>query len=254
MDNKKYHKTSAISKSQLDLINVSPAHYRYRMDNPEPDTKPAFVFGSLVHTLILEPDLFNSEYAIAPLVDRRTKIGKERYAKFQKENENKKVISQSDLSIAADMAYSVSQSAAGDLFQNGAAETSVFWEDPRTHAELKCRPDYLKQGQVIDLKTTADASPKGFAQSVWKYRYHVQAAHYLDGFNNKPFHQFIFVAVEKTPPYQVGIYTLSDEYINEGLKIRNRNLDTLLRCKEYNQWGDYSQSGAQELAKPEWMK
>ena len=33
---------------------------------------------------------------------------------------------------------------------------------------------------IIDLKSTVDASPKGFQRSVANYRYHVQSSHYLD--------------------------------------------------------------------------
>jgi hypothetical protein len=91
LSNEEYHAdTSAISKSGLDLVHRSPAHYyAAKLDPDRPAEKkdtPALRFGRAFHTLVLEPDLFFQEYAVLPeKVDRRTKAGKEAWAEFEAE-------------------------------------------------------------------------------------------------------------------------------------------------------------------------
>lgn len=75
MTNAEYHADPAISKSDLDLINRSPSYYKYVKGNPRVQTA-AMLLGSAVHKLVLEPEDFGEEYAVAPLADRRTKPAK----------------------------------------------------------------------------------------------------------------------------------------------------------------------------------
>ena len=57
MSNEAYHAYDGISKSGLDLIARSPAHYAYRTAS-EPTR--AMVIGSATHAAILEPEVFAS--------------------------------------------------------------------------------------------------------------------------------------------------------------------------------------------------
>ena len=70
---------------------------------------------------------------------------------------------------------------------------------------LKTRPDLMLESEqtVFDVKTTQDASPKGFLKECIKYGYFLQGAHYvytckLAGYDVK---KFSFIACEKTAPY-----------------------------------------------------
>ncbi len=84
----------------------------------------------------------------------------------------------------------------------GKAEQSYFWTDKETGLGCKCRPDYMFDdgSTIVDLKTTTDASLKGFSRSVCNFRYHVQAGFYLHGIEQstgvRP-DRFIFVAIER---------------------------------------------------------
>ncbi|QKN87938.1 putative exonuclease [Acinetobacter phage vB_AbaP_Alexa] len=61
--NHDYHKGPGISKSGLDLIAQSPAHY-YHAVNAANDNEPtaAQAFGTAFHTLLLEPEVFAATY------------------------------------------------------------------------------------------------------------------------------------------------------------------------------------------------
>jgi exodeoxyribonuclease VIII len=110
------------------------------------------------------------------------------------------------------------------------------------------------EGVIVDLKTCEDASPVGFARSVAKFRYHVQAAFYQQGLNEHNitgFEKFIFIAVEKSAPFNIGIYKLDYEAIEQGELEIARNLETYRICKETNRWGGYA-TEVQKLSLPKY--
>lgn len=142
----------------------------------------------------------------------------------------------------------------------GVAERSVYWREGRILC--RCRPDWWRDdGVLVDLKTTADASPEAFARSVAKYRYHVQAAYYLDGCRKaikqagingvKPPKAFVFIAVEKTPPYNVGVYRLNSEAEELGREEYKRDLVSYARCHQSKAWPGYSEN-IESLSLPRW--
>ena len=74
MSNADYHAHSAISKSGLDLIEKSPAHFFYA----EREKTKEMVIGSAFHDLVLLPETFNELYIIKPAeMNFSTKAGKE---------------------------------------------------------------------------------------------------------------------------------------------------------------------------------
>ncbi|NCW70201.1 MAG: hypothetical protein EBV86_16875, partial [Marivivens sp.] len=123
------------------------------------------------------------------------------------------------------------------LLSEGKAEQSLWWDDEQFDLRCKCRPDWWNGDIVIDLKTTQDASPRGFASSVAKWRYHVQQMHYLQGTKAA---RFVFVAVEKEYPFNVGVYELDNEACGIGEELRQRDMNRIKTCKERNQWPGYS--------------
>ena len=139
----------------------------------------------------------------------------------------------------------------------GKAETTHMWTDAGFGLECKCRPDWLTNDGsiVVDLKTTKDASPRGFKQSVANYRYHVQAAWYLHGLEQatgKRPDQFIFICVESTAPYAVAVYAADAEMIERGHDQAMRDLAKLAVCKAADHWPSYSEQ-IETLSLPAWM-
>jgi exodeoxyribonuclease VIII len=255
LTNAEYHSLPAVSKSHLDLIARSPRHYWHRYLNPEavpPEPTPAMVVGSAVHTRALEPDRYELEYAVAPAIDRRTKAGKEAWEAFQADAKGKTVLTaeQHELSAAVAAAVREHPAAALVLGKPGACEQSYQWTDETTGEVCKCRPDWLSEcGRlVVDLKTTDDASPAAFQRSVQKFRYHVQAAWYLRGLGAE---QFVFIAVEKAPPYLVGVYVATPEMVAAGGRVADRDLARLAECRAANAWPGYGDE-IQPIDLPRW--
>jgi hypothetical protein len=264
MDNAAYHAHPAISKSHLDKINRSPLHYWARYVDPKrliPEPTPSMRLGSAVHTHVLELDKWDSEWAVAPAgIDRRTKAGKETWAQFQAIAVGKQALTAEEGEAVQHMGRAVwgHPAAAMLLGMDGEAETTHMWRDSETGLQCKCRPDWLSaDGKVVvDLKTTRDASPRGFRHSVMQYRYGVQAAWYSHGIEQstgvRP-EAFIFVAVESEAPYGVGVYAADAELIEHGWRQARRDLQRLAECREADRWPSYSDS-IETLTLPDWAK
>jgi hypothetical protein len=264
LENAEYHRHSAVSKSHLDLVARSPLHYWARYLDPnrvEPEPTPAMRLGTAVHTLTLEPNSWDSRYIVAPNVDRRTKEGKARWAEFEAEAGGRELISAEDRAIVSRMAEAVWKHPAAEMLLYklaGKAETTHMWTDEATGLQCKCRPDWLTDdgSLIVDLKTTEDASPKGFQKSVAAYRYFVQSSWYLDGVQaatgNRP-EQFIFICVEKKVPYAVAVYAADTEMIAQGQITAARDLQQLAECKAANSWPGYSDQ-IETISLPPWMR
>lgn len=236
-----YHAHPAISKSGLDKIARSPAHYKSWLTELREETT-ALRIGTAVHCAVLEPKRFALDYVAAPKVDRRTKDGKAQWEAFETANAGKILLSGDEYATVANMAESARlHPAASELLSEGRAEASVFAELEGVQA--KCRPDWLRgDGIVLDLKTTEDARSGAFARSVANYRYHVQHAFYADllierGIDVKA---FVFVAVEKAPPYGVIVYELDREAVDLGRDLYRRDLALYRHCIAINEWPCYT--------------
>jgi len=263
MNNTDYHAHPAISKSHLDQVARSPLHYWARYLDPNrvvPEPTAAMAIGSAVHTHVLELDQWDARYVSAPDgIDRRTKMGKAEWEAFTTAATGRTVLPKADADLVMRMAHSVfSHPAAAMLLAlPGKAETTHMWTDEATGLQCKCRPDWLTDDGrlLVDLKTTEDAS-MGFARSIAQWRYHVQAAWYLDGVEQstgtRP-EQFLFICVEKKAPYAVAVYAADADMIAAGAQTAARDLDVLATCKAAGAWPGYSDQ-IEPISLPAWMR
>jgi len=264
MENADYHRHSAVSKSHLDQVAKSPLHYWARYLDPNrviPEPTPAMAIGSAVHTHVLELDQWDARYVTAPEgINRRTNAGKAEWEAFETASTGRTVLSRTDAELVMRMGHSVfaHPAAAMLLAMPGKAETTHMWTDEATGLQCKCRPDWLTDdgSLIVDLKTTEDASPAGFRKSIGNWRYHVQAAWYLDGIERatgKRPEQFLFLCVEKRAPYAVAVYAADAEMIQIGAEAAARDLEVLATCKAANAWPGYSDQ-IETISLPPWMR
>lgn len=251
LTNEQYHAHESISKSGLDMIARSPAHYRYG-ERREPTR--AMVIGSAVHAAILEPELFASQYMLLRDVkDRRASEYKQAVAVYGADN----VLTGTEADYVAGIQESVRTHGplSALLAEPGRAELSVITTDPVTGVAVRCRFDWLTDdGRPLDLKTTLDARPDAFSRSVSNYRYHVQAAFYCDVWEwetGDKLDRMIFAALEKSMPNAVALYMLDDEAMMVGRKLYREDLNTYARCLESGHWPAY-EGCVQLLNLPPW--
>jgi hypothetical protein len=110
--------------------------------------------------------------------------------------------------------------------QPGSREVSVFGTDPATNVPVRARFDFLPdltldRPVAADLKTTAkEATEDDFGYEAWKLQYDVQQEWYLDTLDfsgvdgNRP--EFVFVVIEKEPPYLTGVIQLPVPFRERG--------------------------------------
>jgi hypothetical protein len=263
MDNTAYHAHPAVSKSHLDLIARSPLHYWARYLDPNrvaPEPSPQMRLGTALHTHVLELSRWDEEIAVAPSdINRRTKEGREQWAAFEASSVGKAVITADDAAQVMAMGRAVLRHPAAAMLLGlpGKAETTHMWTDASTGLECKCRPDWLTDDGsiVVDLKTTKDASPRGFKQSIANFSYQKQAAWYLHGLEQatgrRP-DQFIFICVESTAPYACAVYAADAEMIDRGHDQAMRDLAKLAVCKAADHWPSYSDQ-IETISLPAWM-
>lgn len=166
-------------------MNRSPEYFQYRKQHPMEPT-PALLFGQVVHKLLLEPGGFDSEFAVAPSVDRRTKAGRETWDAFCAGAVDKTVVPFDVYDQACVMTDIALRNPAVEALLEGEHEVPLFWTDPDTDVQCKCRLDAWFRGEngvpvIVDYKTTTDASYRAFLKDVVNYGYYFQAAMYSEG-------------------------------------------------------------------------
>ena len=232
---------SKVSSSTLKRVLISPAHVHL----PSKETK-AMKFGTLVHTLVLEPEKFEDEYAVEPDLDKRTTKGKADHEAFKATAKDKIVISETEYRTAKTITQKVSEHKfASFLLEHGKSEQTAIWYDYKEKEWLKVRPDHLPTtigGTIVDFKTSSDASPESFAKDIYNYKYHLSAAMYIDGMINvksEQFTQFIFIVAETVAPYNVSVFKLDEEALKLGYQEYRKALGIYHSCKMKNKWYGY---------------
>lgn len=259
MSAEEYHSIPALSKSTLDHLHKSPAHMLAYLKEPHKDT-PDTILGSLFHCLTMEPELFERRYAVVD-GNRQTKAVKEEI--LAAEAEGKTVIRPDGLDAARAMAESVRSHPRAGVFIAAAKgfELSLFWELTINGVVIPCKArldimaDIPGFGVALgDLKKTRDASLRGMSRHALEYRYHVQASWYRSGLYlgaGLTSQQFMLVCCEAEPPYQVGLYNISEAAQDLAQREIRADLELLAECIKTDNWPGYPVE-VQELDLPAW--
>lgn len=221
------------------LATHSPAHWRAQRRQV---ATPAMQLGTAAHCLLLEGrEEFEKRYIVKPGFDRRTKNGKESHLEFVAAHAGKTILTPAEYNTIVEMQSAMHQSnTAMDILEEcWQRELSVFWTCSRSDVACCGRFDFAGVRIVGDLKTTSDASPAGFLNSVKRFNYHVQAGHYLDGIEECDTYPeaFYFIAIETSPPYGIGIYELDEAMLNEGRRLAITARMKLMEAEQYGYWG-----------------
>ena len=146
MSNDEYHARPEYSSSQLKDLLRSAAHFYSNniLKEVERETKAAMNFGTLAHTLFLEPEQFENEFVVAPKFERRTKAGKEEALAWEQANQGKILVDAEQVEVAKRIVINLQKlSSYADMQNNyGMAEASIFFTDPVYDLPLRIRPDW----------------------------------------------------------------------------------------------------------------
>jgi len=257
-----YHAHRALGSSDVRTIHKSPLHFHHAQENPVNSNAKALVVGSATHTAALEPENFDDEFQVMPPeIDGkgpRTGYYREAMEELKAEKPDVRWLSPSDYDLVMSMAESALSHPVLQrlLDKEHKVEGTAYFRTWRTLC--KCRPDMVAYGkgnevEVLDLKTTMDASPGGFAKTCANWGYDVQQEFYtrgleLNGFKVK---KFTFLAVEKTPPYVCGSYELDRSQFTVAKEIIRKACAVHMDCKTRDVWPGYGKE-TQRINLPAW--
>jgi len=254
-----------ISKSELDIINHSPARYKREIiEGKRRTATPAMIFGQAFHCAILEPLAFDEHFAVLPddldELNKNTKKYKEGLVEFKAENltaggDPKDILTQADAFVLEAMAESVfNHPIACDLLSRVVHVEKAFrWKDERLDVGCRCKPDFVtSDGIVGDIKTTRDRLDDWHAQSAVKFRYDIQQVHYSEGLkaNGIDVRDFLFVVVEKAAPYSCAVFGLTEDDIDNAYHEWRMDLGTYAACLRKNEWPTAYAKQAEVVRRP----
>tara|TARA_Y100000816_G_scaffold182776_1_gene132342 strand:+ start:399 stop:1190 length:792 start_codon:yes stop_codon:yes gene_type:complete len=251
-DNETYHSDRKFkSSSTLKLFLKDPREYykRYVLgEEREEMYKSAYDFGSYMHSLILEPHKTVLEFAVFEGATRRGKA----YEEFKDANKGKTIITASQAQQALDLLhlYNDHVDTAG-LIEQGVAEHTLCVE--LEGMPIKVRADYIKEGMIIDVKTSSDPVDKySAAKTIIRFDYDLSAALYVDAFKKYTGqdHEFVFAFLNKQNG-DVGILKASDDLLNNGRKKYKAAIKGLAEAEKT---GVYYKEGIQEVDLPSWAE
>jgi exodeoxyribonuclease VIII len=254
ISNSEYHgRKTHLSSTNIRTFKKNRKQFEYSLSHDLVKQTKAMADGTAVHAFFLERDKFNSDFVIKPADMRlNTKAGKE----WAQEHQSKIIIDSELGNNLYEMEKSFIDSPAKLIYDiKGQAELSYFWDDLGL-VKGKCRPDWISDDGniVVDIKTTTDASPKGFQKSIANWGYHLQLGWYLRGLQKLglPAKEFIFIAIEKTPPFSVGVYRANKDmitYANDEINNLVYDIDESLKSDDFP---DYTPE-IMDLGLPNWM-
>lgn len=255
-----YRRADGINSHGLMDVLRSPAHYyEARYNKIEKKESEALQFGKLFHYAILEPEYFQKNYVIQPKFDKRTKIGKEAFQLWLNTVNPKNIIVPEDMvdQLTAMANKVLKHPRARKLLERGVRETTMFWNDRETGELCKMRPDFVtEKGHMVDIKTSKDAREEYFRRDIVKHNYHIQAAHYLAGARETGVcnpDTFVFVVIEKDPPYEIAIYPAGTSVLGIGDQWRSKAMRVYSKCRQTNKWPGYNPD-ARTIELPQWVE
>ena len=260
LSNKEYHELPSTSHGSLECFRNSKRTYKAAFIDKTLTRKqtPAMQLGSLVHAIVLEPQRMDKLYVVSEKHDRRTTAGKAAHAAFAESAGDREIVDADTMVKAADIAHAVTSNKAALVLLDcdGIVEQPMFWECPITGMKCRSKPDFRIPRLIVDLKTTQDATPQGFANAAARFGYARQAAWYRWGYElcaGGPC-RFIFIAVSTNEPYEVGLYELSDWDIERSRLQNAKDLAELSRCYLEDDWEGEHERGIVKLQLPKWVE
>ena len=250
-----YRAIEALGSTDIKTILENPYLFKNKVRKEPTDN---LILGSLIHTIILEPNKLESEYLILPELNLRTNADKAIKAELEAEAKasNKTLVKAEIYNQAEAVSKSFLNSPLSSLLRGETkAEASFFGEIDGV--KVKARPDLIIPDKklIIDFKTTSTSnggSADGFAKMAANFSYYIQASLYLEVTG---YEAFYFIVLETTEPYMTGCYKLDSEALEFGKSEIMRAIEIYKNIENYKQplyLNNLDFSKVQEINLPSW--
>lgn len=262
-----YRSSPGISQSELKEFGASATPLHYKTRKPKEATAD-MQLGTLCHTAILQPELFDQSYHLRPDEYTHDVKGKTvmkpwhngaEVCKAWMESHSDKIIATKDTiakvnKIAARIRYIPEFKGALDV---GQREVAFVKRDEETGLLLKCRCDLVATDAsgitwIFDLKKVqrGGATHSEFSNSAANYGYFIQAAFYIYVTGAT---KFVFVPFDDDDPFDACLFEPDYDSIVMGRRQWRKLLDSYATCLKEDLWPGYP-SFIQRLEAPKWMR
>ena len=214
------------------------------------EDKPHFQIGTLAHMMVLEPKKFarlvTCDGPINPRTNKMYARGTDKFDEWLAARPGVTVVEPWLYTMLARMPSEVKE-----LLRGTVREQSFF--TTMAGLPVKCRPDALAPGLIIDLKTCLDVDR--IERDIVKNSYWFTAAWYRAvmqaATGKRHAHKFIFV--EKSPPYRWRIVDLDAGYNMHGDSVVSGVLSRIYDANISGNWAD-SEDVTQMVGMPQWLE
>jgi hypothetical protein len=248
-----YHADPHIGSTDAKLWIDSPQLFKDKQDGVviRKDSR-AFQLGRAAHLLFLQPDEFTKAISTGPINEKTGKpYGPDTsaYSSWATMNPGKIVLGQRDLDDLNRMQDRMPAQIKDILRPGGVAESSYYLT--LAGVAVKCRPDWIIDGTIYDLKSIGNMADA--EKHISKFKYWFSHAWYrmivkAETGKTMPF-RFIFA--EKSPPYRWRIIDIDADWIGYADATVDRVLGEIA---EAQRTGDYSDRGEVSVmaSRPAW--
>ena len=263
LDMKKYHSTDDLSAHNLMDFILWCGQGSVAQKNKTDKQTPAMLEGSLIHHMAQFRE-YESEYALAPDIDRRTKAGKAEYAEFESQLGHRKAISRAQLDMATGCMEALWSDPDARLFlENGKMERSGFCKI--MGVPVKARPDidcsHIATSEnfpaLADIKTRKVRAGK---TEVWLSDFYntglyIQAGLQILVWRELGCHvdEYVHILVERGAPYCVNVIKLPPEWKASCILHVHNAIEKWKSWLENGSPKSYGQ-GIKILPYPEWVE
>ena len=226
--------------------------------------KKSLFFGTLLHTLSIEPNNYEKEYGLARKFDGRKNEDKAALAEWLQINKGKKPVeptvyanSQTALkNVLAHKAFQTLRSAA-------TPELSHYIKSKELGVPCKFRPDLLnvEAGYMVSVKTTKSPETDGWPKEVINFNYHIKEAFYqilLNECYGGKITEFYWFVIGNCAPFDCGLYQMPEELLSIGREWVRYYAATYKECLETNNWWGLekfaTEQGILPFETPTWIK
>lgn len=245
MVDQEYRKQPGLTQSALNLFNQSPALYAYA----PPQETHAMRLGRALHAKMLTDQ---EDYVVKPSTygpDQKPWHGGAKECKqWMEDNAHRTILSlEEHTEITNAVRHAMKHELVAHLIRGAYTEVSIFgvdqkgvpWGKGRLDA-IQCRGDHI---QIIDVKTTQDATLGGFSRSIYQRGYHRQAAWYVDLVSQfidpKVRVDYWLIALEVSPLPRVNVWKLAPEAVQVGREENEKLIDLHIECSSTGYWPDF---------------
>jgi hypothetical protein len=235
------------SGAKLLLPPSCPAIFDWQRRNGEKHTD-AFDFGHAAHTAVLG---VGAEVVIIDADDWRSKAARD--AKAAAHAEGKTPLLAKDAAVVQAMAAKLAAHPIASALldpDHGKPEQALFAQDQASGGVwLRAMLDWLPDpgpGRMIvpDYKSTADnGDPDAFGRTMANFRYHGQAAWYLDLLRTLDLAgddaAFVFIVQSKQAPYLVSVIEPDARALRVGREENRAAIELYAQCTSTGEWPDY---------------